>query len=181
MRKYTFIIIAFLFIPTSKLLSQSFTFTSKYSYDSLWVKVINYLIDKRLDVNLTDKTTGSIVIKDVVLTYTTENQKSEFYNPNAALIVNEIKYQGKKFPEPAAGYGAYNTNKETYENPIYSYCLLKIKSSGASCQVQIEIYGLYYFKSLYTSSNTDKKNRNNLIEFKSTGKFEKALFESIEN
>lgn len=181
MKKHFILVTILLLLSTTESLCQSKVFNSKNDYDTFWIRAINFIVQKKIDVNLTDKTTGIIILKNVVLTYSTEDKKSEFFNPKADIFVNEVKNQGKRFPEPAAGYGPYQTNKETYENPVYATCILKIKPLGNSCEISIELDDLYYFKSLYTSSNTDKRNRNTLITYKSTGNFEQQVFDGIDN
>ncbi|MBK7434327.1 MAG: hypothetical protein IPI66_10740 [Chitinophagaceae bacterium] len=127
-----------------------------------------------------DRETGIAIVKDFVTTYTIHDKKGMLLKDNADVIVETIRHQGRTFPITSAAYGPYATDKQVYENPLYANMMIQVKKIGEQSEVTINFMNIWYKKTLYTQSNTDVPDINTLDQFKTTGRCEKELFNTIE-
>jgi hypothetical protein len=153
-------------------------YNSTKSFDKCWDRLIDVFAQKGLTIKIIDRTSGLLISDSYALTATVENKNGVVENKDAFIAIGKLNYNG--IIKPITGYeGVYSSKKKQEPNPVYGEWNVRLKSiSTGGTSVNININTVYYeFK---VNSNTSPK-KESLTNYKTTGVFEKLIFDLINN
>ncbi len=153
------------------------TFKSDAKFDQVWDRLVDLFAQKGLSIKIIDKNSGLIVSDKSILSTTVENKNGGLQDSSAFIVVPKI-YQRtaqRYVPITKINAGPY-VSKNHIDNvdPIYGDWNVRIKALDSGTIINVNIINLYY-------DIVDKNviRQNPLHNYKTTGVFEKTIFELI--
>lgn len=134
-------------------------------FDVVWSRAIDILAETGASIKIIDKSSGIIISEkySFINSYSYENPGGSLINPNALVVLSELKDAFGKTINPNEIFGEFN---------------IRIKSTDSGTLINVNIVNLNA-KHTYYSSNGSKIERhwqeNGMLTIKSTGLFERRL------
>ena len=183
-----FTLLTFLFIAScthTKLIplkgnypSTPMVFSSEKSFDKTWDNLIDVFAQKGLSIRIIDRSSG-LIISQTSLLKTTIEGKAGLVDSTAFIAVPYYLSNKRRIPITNPVVGAYAQEKDILPTPVYGDWNVRIKASptGGSI-INVNITDLNY--KLVGSKIKDMQNNIiKIIDYKSTGVFEKQLADLI--
>ena len=153
--------------------TQPIIVTSDKPVGEIWDRLIDLFAQNGLSIKLIDKSSGLIISDNSAITATWENKDLTLHHPNAYIVTAKY-FDGNAHAE--AGVTQLVTNKASLKKP--SICRgewnVRIKASGTGTLINVNLVNVKY-------EDFDGKGMvlKNLTYFRSTGKFEKLIADTI--
>lgn len=150
---------------------------STKSFDQIWDKLIDVFAQKGLAIKIIDRTSGLIVSDSYSLNATVENKNGIVYDKNAFVAIGKFYYNGRYIPMSGSRDGVYSIKKVPEPMPVYGEWNVRIKPTATGgTSINININNLNY-----QDMKTKLVKKIESTDYKTTGVFEKQLFDLINN
>ncbi len=137
----------------------------------MWDKLVDLFAQSGLSIKIIDKTSGLITSGEYEIPAGYENKSGEINDLNAYIVIPIRKNIATGKFEPITGIATGPYAVHTLANPVYGEWNVRIKKSDTGgTVVNINLVNLHYF-----AGNAKLR----LIGYKSTGVFEKKIFDII--
>jgi hypothetical protein len=139
------------------------------SFDKVWDRLVDLFAQQGLTIKIIDKSSGLMISSNSVMPATVENKNGEMLDPTAYIVIPRIKNGNLVYPVS----GWKNINKRNLgPHDVYGEWNVRIKPDGAGATINVNITNVSFIEN--SSSRPTS-----LYDYKSTGVFEKTIFELV--
>lgn len=153
-------------------------FNSTQPFDKVWDNLIDLFAQKGFSIKIIDRSSGLIISQRSLLSATMEDKNGKLVDPFAIIAVPSIKFNGRIIPITGTSVGPYATEKQIKALPVYGDWNVRVKSTPTGSTINVNITNVIYENILSPGKSVEPIS---ITGYKSTGKFEKELSQSISN
>ena len=143
------------------------------SFENVWDKLIDLFAQSGFSIKIIDRSSG-LIISNGLLETTYENKEGKVADSTAFVAVPSSKDHGNNRITPISGYSLHPKTGKVIADDVFGEWNVRIKKTATGCDINVNLVNLYY-ETLISKITT----KTTLLNFKSTGVFEKKVADLI--
>jgi hypothetical protein len=141
-------------------------YTTDKTFDQVWDNVIDFFAQQGIPISLIDRSSGLIISTKTKMIWSMEDRKTnKLKNEDAWVVIDNLYDPGpRKYIRPANIYGVWN---------------IRVKEAEGKASINVNVNNLSATQNEYTRSGTPFEVASAYFNPKTTGNFEKLIYEII--